>query len=110
MNIFQKIAFVNRISKAVKKSKKLIDSKKDLADKVRKHLDNICGEVQELLRLLNQNKFSPMSQDRLVEVFGYNVGMGESSTVKELLRYISKSNEVNEEEAKKLKEMMEKYR
>ena len=53
---------------------------------------------QELLRLLNQNKFSPMSQDRLVEVFGYNVGMGESSTVKELLRYISKSNEVNEEE------------
>ena len=53
---------------------------------------------QELLRLLNQNKFSPMSQDRLVEVFGYNVGMGEYSTVKELLRYISKSNEVNEEE------------
>ena len=54
---------------------------------------------QELLRLLNQNKFSPMSQDRLVEVFGYNVGMGESSTVKELLRYISKSNEVNTEES-----------
>ena len=50
---------------------------------------------QELLRLLNQDKFSPMSQERLVEVFGYNIGMGESSTVKELLRYISKSNEIN---------------
>jgi hypothetical protein len=52
MNIFQKIAFVNRISKAVKKSKLLIDSKKDLAEKVRKHIDNIIGEVQELVRLL----------------------------------------------------------
>ena len=52
MNIFQKIAFINRISKAYKKSKKLIDSKKDLAEKVRKHLDNIMGEIQELVRLL----------------------------------------------------------
>lgn len=52
MNIFQKIAFINKISKAVKKSKKLIDSRKDLAEKVRKHLDNIIGEVQELVRLL----------------------------------------------------------
>lgn len=52
MNIFQKIAFVNRISKAVKKSKLLIDTKKDLAEKVRKHIDNIIGEVQELVRLL----------------------------------------------------------
>lgn len=52
MNIFQKIAFINRISKAYKKSKKLIDGKRDIAEKVRKHLDNILGEVQELLRLL----------------------------------------------------------
>jgi len=52
MNIFQKIAFINKVSKAYKKSKKLIDSKKDLAEKVRGHLDNILGEIQELLRLL----------------------------------------------------------
>lgn len=52
MNIFQKISFINRVSKAVKKSKELIDCKKDLAEKVRKHLDNILGEIQELVRLL----------------------------------------------------------
>lgn len=52
MNIFKQIALANRIKKAFKKSKKLIDSKKDLAEKVRKHLDIILGEVQELLRLL----------------------------------------------------------
>lgn len=52
MNIFQQISLINRIKKAVKKSKKLIDSRKDLAEKVRKHLDNIIGEVQELVRLL----------------------------------------------------------
>ncbi len=52
MNIFQKISLVNRIKKAVKKSKQLINEKKDLAENVRKHLDNILGEVQELVRLL----------------------------------------------------------
>ena len=50
---------------------------------------------QELMRLLNQRKFSPLSQDRLVEVFGYIVGMGESSAVKELLRYVEKANELD---------------
>ena len=52
---------------------------------------------QELMRLLNQRKFSPLSQDRLVEVFGYIVGMGESSAVKELLRYVEKANELDED-------------
>lgn len=50
---------------------------------------------QELMRLLNQRKFSPISQDRLVELFGYIVGMGESTAVKELLRYVEKSNEID---------------
>ena len=52
MNIFKKIAFIKRIEKAIKNSKKLIDSKKDLAEKVKKHLNNICSEVQELVRIL----------------------------------------------------------
>ena len=49
---------------------------------------------QELMRLLNQRKFSPISQDRLVELFGYTVGLGESTAVKELLKYVEKSNEI----------------
>ena len=53
MNIFQKVAFINRVSKAIKKSKTLIDSKREVAEKVRKHLDNICAEIQEVLRLLH---------------------------------------------------------
>lgn len=52
MNIFQKISLINRITKAIKKSKKLIDSKREVAEKVRKHIDNICGEAQEIVRLL----------------------------------------------------------
>ena len=52
MNIFKKVAFIKRIEKAIKNSKKLIDSKKDLAEKVKKHLNNICNEVQELVRIL----------------------------------------------------------
>ena len=52
MNIFQKISLINRISKAIKKSKKLIDSKHDIAEKVRKHIENIMFEFQELVRLL----------------------------------------------------------
>ena len=52
MNIFKKVAIIKRIEKAIKNSKKLIDSKKDLAEKVKKHLNNICSEVQELVRIL----------------------------------------------------------
>lgn len=52
MNVFQKISLINRISKAIKKSKKLIDEKKELAEKVRKHIENIMGEFQEIVRLL----------------------------------------------------------
>ena len=52
MNIFQKISLINRISKAIKKSKTVIDTKREVAEKVRKHLDNICGEAQEIVRLL----------------------------------------------------------
>ena len=54
---------------------------------------------QELMRLLNQRKFSPISQDRLVELFGYTVGMGESTAVKELLEYVEKSNEIDSEDS-----------
>lgn len=52
MNIFKAIGLYNKIEKAIKKSKTLIDTKKDVAEKVGKHLDNILGEIQELVRLL----------------------------------------------------------
>lgn len=52
MNIFQKISLINRISKAIKKSKKLIDSKHDIAEKARKHIENIMFEFQKLSHLL----------------------------------------------------------
>lgn len=52
MNIFQAIGLYNRANKAIKKSKKLIDSKKDLAEKVRKHIDNILSEFKELSSVL----------------------------------------------------------
>lgn len=52
INVFQAIGLYNRANKAVKKSKKLIDSKKDLAEKVRKHNENIMAEFQELSHLL----------------------------------------------------------
>lgn len=52
MNIFQKISLSNKITKVIKKSKKLIDSKHDIAEKVRKHIENIMFEFQELVRLL----------------------------------------------------------
>lgn len=52
MNIFRAIGIVNKIEKAIKKSKDLIDNKKGLAEKVKKHIDNIISEVQELVRLL----------------------------------------------------------
>ena len=52
MNIFQKIAFINRISKAWKKAKKAIETKKDLAEKVRNQINKILDDLQELTKLL----------------------------------------------------------
>lgn len=52
MNIFKAIGLYNKIEKAIKKAKKLIDAKQGLAEKVKKHIDNIMSEFQELVRLL----------------------------------------------------------
>lgn len=52
MNIFQKISLINRISKAIKKSKKIIDEKKEVAEKVRGYIENIMENFQNIVRLL----------------------------------------------------------
>ena len=48
MNIFQKIALINKITKAIKKSKKVIDAKKGVAEEIKKHIDVIEGELQAI--------------------------------------------------------------
>lgn len=52
MNVFKAIGLFNKIEKAVKNSKKIIDAKKGTADQVKKIINNICGEIQDLIRLL----------------------------------------------------------
>lgn len=52
MNIFQKISLINRISKAIKKSKKIIDERKEVAEKVRGYIENIMENFQNIVRLL----------------------------------------------------------
>lgn len=52
LNFFQKIVLLNKINKAYKASKKLIDSKKGLADEVRKILANIKADIEALVALL----------------------------------------------------------
>lgn len=52
MNIFQKISLINRISKAIKKSKKIIDERKEVAEKVRGYIENIMDNFQNIVRLL----------------------------------------------------------
>lgn len=52
MNIFQRISLINRISKAIKKSKKIIDERKEVAEKVRGYIENIMDNFQNIVRLL----------------------------------------------------------
>ena len=43
---------------------------------------------QKLLNLLNQPKYSPFSEEKLIDTFGYVVGLGHSSAVNALLKDI----------------------
>lgn len=52
MNIFQKISLINKITRAIEKSKIIIDSKKDVAEKARKHIQNIIFELDGLVSIL----------------------------------------------------------
>jgi hypothetical protein len=48
MNIFKILFLYNKIQKAIKKSKKIIDAKKGIAEEIKKHIDNIEGELQAI--------------------------------------------------------------
>lgn len=56
MNIFQKIALVNKVRKAVKQAKEMIDKNKGLADEVKRVVGNLKLDIEALLTFLPQFK------------------------------------------------------
>lgn len=56
MNIFKKIALVNKIKKAIKKSKKMIDENQGLALDVKNRLRYLIDDIEAMLSLLPQFK------------------------------------------------------
>ena len=61
---------------------------------------------QKLLGLLNQRKFSPMSQEKLIADFGYVAGLGDSKVVDELIKDIELTKRIeSDEQPEKIKEI-----
>lgn len=56
MNIFKKIAFVNKVRKAVKQAKQMIDKNQGLAVDVKNRLHYLVCDIEEMLSLLPQFK------------------------------------------------------
>ena len=59
--------------------------------------DELQGKIfqgQKLLKLLNQPKYSPMSEEKLIDTFGYMAGITKSKIVDELLRDIELTKEL----------------
>lgn len=52
MNIFKKIAFINKVKKTIKQAKKSIDSNKGLADEVKRIVANLKADIEALLSYL----------------------------------------------------------
>lgn len=52
MNIFKKIALVNKVKKAIKQTKKLLDTNKDLTKEVKRVIGNLKQDIDALLTLL----------------------------------------------------------
>lgn len=48
MNILKILFLYKKIQKAIKKSKKVIDAKKGVAEEIKKHIDNIECELQAI--------------------------------------------------------------
>lgn len=56
MNIFKKIALVNKTKKAIKKAKKMIDENQGLALDVKNRLRYLIYDIEAMLSLLPQFK------------------------------------------------------
>lgn len=65
MNIFKKIALINRIKKSIKQAKKMIDTNNGLAVQVKNRIEYLINDVEELIRLLPQ--FKPIYKE-IIEI------------------------------------------
>ena len=65
MNIFKKIALINRIKKSIKQAKKMIDTNNGLAVQVKNRIEYLINDVEELTRLLPQ--FKPIYKE-IIEI------------------------------------------
>lgn len=65
MNIFKKIALINRIKKSIKQAKKMIDTNNGLAALVKNRIEYLINDVEELIRLLPQ--FKPIYKE-IIEI------------------------------------------
>lgn len=52
MNIFKKIALINKVKKAIKQTKKLLDTNKDLTKEVKRVIGNLKTDIEALLTYL----------------------------------------------------------
>lgn len=65
MNIFKKIALINKVKKSIKQTKKMIDENNGLAAQVRNRIEYLVNDVEELVRLLPQ--FKPIYKE-IIEI------------------------------------------
>lgn len=65
MNIFKKIALINKVKKSIKQAKKMIDDNNGLAAQVKNRIEYLINDVEELIRLLPQ--FKPIYKE-IVEI------------------------------------------
>ena len=65
MNIFKKIALINKIKKSIKQAKKMIDTNNGLAVQVKNRIEYLINDVEELVRLLPQ--FKPIYKE-IIEI------------------------------------------
>lgn len=56
MNIFKKIALINKVKKAFKKAKTMIDNNQGLAVDVKNRLHYLVCDIEEMINLLPQFK------------------------------------------------------
>lgn len=65
MNIFKKIALINKVKKSIKQAKKTIDTNNGLAAQVKNRIEYLINDVEELIRLLPQ--FKPIYKE-IIEI------------------------------------------
>ena len=51
-NIFKQISFINKVKKAIKQTKKMLDTNKDLTNQVKRIIGNLKTDIEALLTYL----------------------------------------------------------